>query len=68
MQGGGVKKWQNYVHVVVECPLIPISGFFNAMIQTHYTEIPMLLDAAVEKSEEDLTVTIIRRKTQGRVR
>jgi hypothetical protein len=19
--GGGVKKWQNYVHVVVECPL-----------------------------------------------
>ena len=48
--------------------IIPISGFFNAMIQTHYTEIPMLLDAAVEKSEEDLTVTIIRRKTQGRVR
>ena len=22
--GGGVKKWQNSVHVVIECPLIPI--------------------------------------------
>jgi hypothetical protein len=21
--GGGVKKWQNSVHVVVECPLSP---------------------------------------------
>jgi hypothetical protein len=23
--GGGVKKWQNYVHVVVECPLMSLN-------------------------------------------
>ena len=25
--GGGVKKWQNSVHVVVECPLYPRSVY-----------------------------------------
>jgi hypothetical protein len=27
--GGGVKKWQNSVHVVVECPLREINGKEN---------------------------------------
>ena len=30
-RGGGVKKWQNSVHVVVECPLTLIVAFFLAL-------------------------------------
>ena len=37
------------------------------MIKIRQEKIPVLLDAAVEKLEEDLTATIIKRKTQGRV-
>ena len=28
---GGVKKWQNYVHVVVECPLIGIEKILTCV-------------------------------------
>ena len=37
------------------------------MVQTHQAEIPQLIDAAVDKTEEDLTATIIKMKSQGRV-
>ena len=30
--GGGVKKWQNSVHVVVECPLISSKGIARKYI------------------------------------
>ena len=30
--GGGVKKWQNSVHVVVECPL---NSFYSSTLTTH---------------------------------
>ena len=30
--GGGVKKWQNSVHVVVECPLLGILFFDGSKI------------------------------------
>ena len=31
-EGGGVKKWQNFVHVVVECPFnIAITYYSNAV-------------------------------------
>ena len=31
--GGGVKKWQNSVHVVVECPLTGRGVLYEALVQ-----------------------------------
>ena len=47
--------------------IIPISGYFNAMMETRQLELPQLIDTAVEKTEKDLTATIIKKKSQGRV-
>ena len=39
--GEGVKKWQNYVHVVVECPLTAL--FCSKIIKNIKVKIPMIL-------------------------
>ena len=36
--GVGVKKWQNSVHVVVECPLIPAIYIFHFLCQFRFFE------------------------------
>ena len=33
---GGGKKWQNSVHVVVECPLRGIWGIFGRIFSTYF--------------------------------
>ena len=43
MMGGGVKKWQNSVHVVVECPLcLAISSAVHYIFSYLFLELAIL--------------------------